>query len=44
MKQEMMGWQWHQLDNMQIIFTSLQTDNHTGTSSLTQNTTVQMLE
>jgi len=28
MKQEMMGWQWHQLDHMQIICTSLQTDNH----------------
>jgi len=26
MKQEMMGWQWHQLDHMQIICTSLQTD------------------
>jgi len=25
MKQEMMGWQWHQLDNMQIIWSSLQT-------------------
>ena len=24
-KQEMMGWQWHQLDHMQIICTSLQT-------------------
>jgi len=24
MKQEMMGWQWHQLDHMQIICTSLQ--------------------
>jgi len=23
-----MRWQWHQLDNMQIICTSLQTDNH----------------
>jgi len=23
-----MGWQWHQLDHMQIIFTLLQTDNH----------------
>jgi len=34
MKQEMMGWQWHQLDHMQIIFTSLQTDNHARTSSL----------
>jgi len=28
MKQKMMGWQWHQLDHMQIIYTSLQTDNH----------------
>jgi len=34
MKQEMMGWQWHQLDHMQIICTSLQTDNATITSSL----------
>jgi len=34
MKLEMMGWQWHQLDNMQIICTLLQTDNHTSTSSL----------
>jgi len=25
MKQEMMGWQWHQLDYVQIICTSLQT-------------------
>jgi len=30
MKQEMMVWQLHQLDHMQIICTSLQTDNHTG--------------
>jgi len=44
MKQETMGWKWHQLDNTQIIFTSLQMDNHTGTSSLTQNTTVKMLK
>ena len=29
MKQEMTGWQWHQLDHMQIIHTSLQTDNST---------------
>jgi len=29
-----MGWQWHQLDHMQIICTSLQTDNHTSTSPL----------
>jgi len=30
----MMGWQWHQLDHMQIICTSLQTDNHTSNSPL----------
>jgi len=29
-----LGWQWHQLDHMQTICTSLQTDNHTSTSSL----------
>jgi len=29
-----MGWQWHQLDNMQIICTTLQTDNHASTPSL----------
>jgi len=34
MKQEMMDWQWHQLDHMQIICTSLKTDNHASTSSL----------
>jgi len=34
MKQEMMGWQWHPLNHMQIICTSFQTDNHTSTSSL----------
>jgi len=34
MKQEMTGWQWHQLDHMQIICTSLQADNHASTSSL----------
>jgi len=28
LEQEMMGWQWHQLDHMQIICTLLQTDNH----------------
>jgi len=27
------GRQWHQLDNMQTICTSLQTDNQTNTSS-----------
>jgi len=26
--------QWHQLDHMQTICTSFQTDNHTNTSSL----------
>jgi len=34
MKQEMMGWQWHQLDHMYIMYTSLQTDNHSSTSPL----------
>jgi len=29
-----LGWQWHQLDHMQTICTSLQTDNHTNTSLL----------
>ena len=29
----MMGWQWHQLNHMQIICISLQTDNHASTSS-----------
>ena len=28
------GMQWHQLDHTQTICTSLQTDNHTNTSSL----------
>jgi len=28
LKQEIMGWQWHQLDHMQMICTALQTDNH----------------
>jgi len=27
------GWQWHQLDHMQTICTSLQTDNHTNNTS-----------
>jgi len=34
MKQEMIGWQWHQLDHMQIICTSLQTDKHASTTPL----------
>jgi len=28
MKQEMMRWQWYQLDHMQIICTLLLTDNY----------------
>jgi len=32
-KQEIQ-WQWHQLDHMQLICTSLQTDNHASTTSL----------
>jgi len=31
------GRQWHQLDHMQTICTSQQTDNHTNTSSLNFN-------
>jgi len=34
MKQEMMGWQWHQLGHMQIICISMQTDNHASTSPI----------
>jgi len=34
LRQEIMGQQWHQLDHMQIICTSLQTDNHASTSPL----------
>jgi len=34
LEQEMMGWQWHQLDHMHIMCTSLQTDNHASTSPL----------
>jgi len=33
MKQEMTGWQWHQLDHI-CIYTSFQTDNHISTPSL----------
>ena len=29
-----MAWQWHQLEHMQIICTSLQTDNHASISLL----------
>jgi len=31
---EVSRWQWHQLDHMLTICLSLQTDNHTNTSSL----------
>ena len=34
LKQDMMGWKWHQLNHMQIICNLLQTDNHASTSSL----------
>ena len=34
LKQEMMGWQWHQMHHMQIICTTLQTDNHASIPSL----------
>jgi len=35
-KQEMMAWQWHQLDYMQVNGISIQTDNHVSTLSLKQ--------
>ena len=31
MKKETTGWQWHQLDHMQIICTLLQTNNNAST-------------
>jgi len=34
MMQEMMGWQWHQLDHMQTICTTLQTGDHASMSAL----------
>ena len=34
MKQEMIRWQWHQLDHMQITCTLLQTNNHASISSI----------
>jgi len=34
LEHETMGWQWHQLDHVQIICTSLQTDNHASISPL----------
>ena len=29
-----MGWQWQQLNNMQVIYNSRQIDNHASTSAL----------
>jgi len=43
MKQEMMGRQWHQLDYMQTICASCQTDNHASTSPLHSFFTGRML-
>jgi len=34
MKPEMIVWQWHQIDDILIICTSRQTDNHASASSL----------
>ena len=34
LKQDMIGWQWHWLDHIQIICTSLPTDNHASSSLL----------
>ena len=34
LEQEMMGWQRHQLDHMQVICTLFQTDNHASTLPL----------
>jgi len=34
LEQEVMGWQWHQLDHMQIICTSFQTNNYASTLPL----------
>jgi len=34
MQQDVIGWQWYQLDHMQIICTLLQIDNHASTSIL----------
>jgi len=34
LEHKMMGWQWHQLDHMQIICTSPHTDKHASTPPL----------
>ena len=36
---ETIGWQWHQLDHMQVICPSHQTDNHASTSSVNTDRT-----
>jgi len=33
----MTGWQWHQLDHMQIVYTPLQADNHTTNNHWTNS-------
>ena len=33
-EEEIMEWQWYQLDHMQVIYTSFHTGNHARTSSL----------
>jgi len=44
MKQEMMGWQRYQLNHMQLICTSLQTDNQDGCSSWHPTNSVKLLK
>jgi len=39
MKQEMMGRHWYQLDHMQIICTSLQTDSAVRNADITPQST-----
>jgi len=34
MKQKMKGWQWHQLEHMQVLCSLIQSDNHASSSSL----------
>jgi len=43
MKQEMMGWQWHQLDHTHFVYTSLQTENHANTSPVFKNELILMI-
>jgi len=39
-----MGWQWPQLDHMQVICTSLQTDNHASTSQLSFYSLIKLVQ